>query len=183
VIEVTPDAYAGARNPQVSGRSVALCRRDERPKEGEAEMSIRIGTLEQKKRFKMWPIVAALIAVTGLAVYLTTADRGSSVKSSTSQTAVGRPGFGYAGPDTLANTPSEVNGGVVGGIVPNTAANTPSEIRGGFAESSQPNDQIGRRNVTPRVGAVAVSNANTPSEITGGMTVGGDTDAKFHPLP
>jgi hypothetical protein len=182
VIEVTPDACAQARNPQVAGRSVALCRRDERPKEGEAEMSTRIGTLEQRKRFKMWPIVAALVAVTALAVYLTTADRGSSVKSSTS-TAVGRPGFGYAGPDALANTPSEVNGGVVGGIVPNTAANTPSEIRGGFAEAAQPNDQIGRRNVTPRVGAVAVPNANTPSEITGGMTVGGDTDAKFHPLP
>ena len=120
-------------------------------------MSTRIGTLEQKKRFKMWPIVAALLAVTALAVYLTTVDRGSTrTPAEVTQTVSG----------TAANTPTELSGGVIGGV----------------AQSAQPNDQIGRRNVTPRVGAVAPS-ANTPTEIRAIITVGGSTKASFRPLP
>ena len=94
-------------------------------------MSTRIGTLEQKKRFKMWPIVAALLAVTALALYLTTADRGTDRKASTVDTTAIVSG-------TAANTPSELSGGVIGGV-------------------SQPNGQIGRRGVTPRVGASAAT--------------------------
>jgi hypothetical protein len=123
-------------------------------------MSTRIGTLEQKKRIKMWPIVAALLAVAALATYLTLkpADRDSTRKpAAVSQTVSG----------TAANTPSELSGGVIGGIT---------------SEATQPNDQVGRRNVTPRVGVVAPS-ANTPSEVGEIITVGGTTKASFHPLP
>lgn len=132
-------------------------------------MSSNVGTLEQRRRIRLWPVVAALIAVTALAVYFTTTGGEAEKRPSTVS-------------GTAANTPTELSGGLVGSIS-DTVANTPSEIRGGFAEAPESaTAQNGRRNVTPRVGVVA-PNANTPSEIRGGLTVGGETDAKFHPLP
>jgi hypothetical protein len=78
---------------------------------------------------------------------------------------------------TAANTPSELSGGVIGGIA-----------------QTAPNDQIGRRNVTPRVGAVAVPTGGIEqtvhsqlNEATGDNP--GSTPKRpegpigFHPLP
>ena len=137
-------------------------------------MSSNIGTLEQRARIRLWPVVVALIAVTAVAVYFTMSDR-DNARDNAEKTAT------VSG--TAANTPSELRGGFAE-APSDTLANTPSELRGGFAEApaSAANGQIGRRNVTPRVGAV-VPNANTPSELSGGLTVGGETDAKYHPLP
>ena len=134
-------------------------------------MSTSIGTLQQRARFKMWPVVVALLAITALAVYFTTADRNKVAPAATTVSG------------TAANTPAELSGGLFAPI-PDTLANTPSELRGGFTEIAGDSfpAQIGRRDVTPRV-ASDVANANTPSELSGGLTVGGETDAKFHPLP
>jgi hypothetical protein len=133
-------------------------------------MSTRIGTLEQKKRFKMWPIVAALVAVTAVAAYLTLkpADRDSTRKPvAVAQTFSG----------TAANTPTELRGGIIGGV-----------------EQAAPNDQIGRRNVTPRVGAVAVPTGGIEQTVHSQLNqaTGDDPTSTpqrpegpigFHPLP
>ena len=133
-------------------------------------MSTSIGTLQQRARFKLWPVVVALLAITALAVYFTTSDRDRGEEVSTVS-------------GTAANTPTELSGGLFGAI-PDTAANTPTELRGGMTQvaGESVGAQIGRRDVTPRV-ASQVANANTPSEISGGLTVGGETDASFHSLP
>ncbi len=120
-------------------------------------MSVSTGTLQRKARFGYtWPALLALVVVAILAVYLTTNDRDT-------------------GGQTTGGQATTISG---------TAANTPTELRGGISQVAGESvaAQIGRRNVTPRVG-IAVPNANTPSEITGGMVVGGDGPARFHPLP
>lgn len=133
-------------------------------------MSTSIGTLQQRARFKLWPVVVALLAVTAVAAYFTTKDRDTGREASTVS-------------GTAANTPTELSGGLAGSIL-DTAANTPTELRGGIAQVAGGSvaELIGRRDVTPRV-ASDVANANTPTEIGGGLTVGGGTDARFHPLP
>ena len=131
-------------------------------------MSSNIGTLQQRGRFKLWPVVVALIAVTALAVYFTMADRDNARDTGGKTSTVS---------GTAANTPSELRGGFAE-APSDTVANTPSELRGGFAvaPASAANGQIGRRNVTPRVSGDS-SNANTQ------IVIGGDGPTRFRPVP
>jgi hypothetical protein len=59
------------------------------------------------------------------------------------------------------------------GTVPNTLANTPTELTGGIQAATATDlgsaSLTGRRGVTPRVPALDGTVANTPTELRGGM--------------
>jgi hypothetical protein len=122
-------------------------------------MSTKVGTLQAPRAggsIVLAAFLASLVMLT-IAVVAISLDRDQGRQGET--TFVGRH---------AVNTPSELNGGIVGGteqtFVGGTAANTPSETRRGI---------VGRP--TPKAATAGgsaptiVSGGNTPSELSGGL--------------
>ena len=138
-------------------------------------MSTRVGTLQAPKAggsIVLAAFLASLVMLT-IAVVAISLDRDQGQRGAT--TFVGRH---------VVNTPTELSGGIVGGIeqtfVGGTAANTPSELRGATADAG------GAVALTPHVPRraaggsddVGTSAGNTPSELSGGLTQLGEARAQ-----
>jgi hypothetical protein len=133
-------------------------------------MSTRIGTLQAPRTSRsIWPaaVVASLLMLTiGIGAFFVGRDQGTQ----TPKTAVGGAESTVVR-GTAANTPTEINGGVVGGVATSQAGVTAGSSS--LAVAARPAVMaaiIAARNAADADAAELGSTAgNTPSELSGGM--------------
>ena len=106
-------------------------------------MSSRVGTLQAPKIGRsIWPaaFLAALVVLT-MATVAVSFGREEGAPTAPGITAEVTKGIADASiGSTLANTPYELSGGIVGGRDLTTAANTPTELSGGMGGIVPPQD-------------------------------------------
>ena len=132
-------------------------------------MRTRIGTLQAPRSRSIWPVavVASLLMLTiGIGAFFVGRDQGTQ----TPKTVVGGAESTVVH-GTAANTPTEINGGVVGGVATSQAGVTAGSSS--LAVAARPAVMaaiIAARNAADADPAeVGGTTGNTPSELSGGM--------------
>jgi hypothetical protein len=152
-------------------------------------MSTQVGTLQPGPRFShlVGPaVVIMLIAVAAIGTFSVLSENSSSGSGSTARSVNADAerwsaiADGYQGARAVTTdaarwtATAEAHGALISSPV--LGITTPSELRAAFVGTSDP-ATAGRRGVTPRVGETSQSDGPGP------RSVGGDTEASYHPLP